>query len=201
MLQHRDATEIEVIHEPRRCDSAPCPATGGDSISSSPQGVPKVVYVSAQSEQPALVNLALVLGIFLERVPLDLRAELQRHAEDVERGAYDQGGLGEVFAVGGGGSLRADEEQRVERVEDRVERADHEAELRRHLLLHDSCAVDVLLEHAAHGHAEDDGSVRAQAEQAVERRVGDERWALGQHFASEAFDRIAAKAFREDAIL
>lgn len=68
-----------------------------------------------------------------------------------------------MLAVAGSGCLRADEEERVERVEDRVESADCKTELRRHLLLHDRCAVDVLLEHAAHGHAEDDGSVWAQA--------------------------------------
>ena len=68
-----------------------------------------------------------------------------------------------MLAVGGGRGLRADEEERVERVEDRVESADHEAEGWRHLLLHDGRVVNVLLEHAAYGHAEDDGPVRAQA--------------------------------------
>ena len=119
--------------------------------------------MSAQAEQPTFVDLSIVLLIFLERVPLNLGAELQSHSDDIQRRSYNQRSLREVLAVGGGGRLRADEEERVEGVEERVERADHEAELRRHLLLHYSRAVDVLLEHAAHRHAKDDGSVRAQA--------------------------------------
>lgn len=59
--------------------------------------------------------------------------------------------------------MRADEEERVKRVEDRVESADRKPKLWWHLLLHDSSAVDVLLEHAAYRHPEDDGSVRTQA--------------------------------------
>lgn len=117
--------------------------------------------MSAQAEQSTLVDLSLVLLIFLERVSLDLRAELQSHSNDIQRGSYNQRGLREVLAVGGSGRLRADEEKRVEGVEESVESADCEAELRWHLLLHDGRAVDVLLEHAAHGHAEDDGAVRA----------------------------------------
>lgn len=119
--------------------------------------------MSAQAEQSTLVDLSLVLLIFLECVSLDLRAELQSHSDDIQRRSYDQRGLREVLAVGGSGRLRADEEERVEGVEERVESADRKAKLRWHLLLHDSRAVNVLLEHAAYGHAEDDGAVRAQA--------------------------------------
>lgn len=75
MLQHRDATEGEVIGEPRGRDSTPCPTASSDGISSAPKSVPKVIYVPAQAEQPALVDLALVLGIFLPCVSLDLGAK------------------------------------------------------------------------------------------------------------------------------
>jgi len=85
MLQHRDTSEREVAHEPGRRESTPCPASSGDSIASAPQSVSEVVYVSAQAEQSALVDLALVLLIFLECVPLDLRAELQSHPDDIQR--------------------------------------------------------------------------------------------------------------------
>lgn len=106
-----------------------------------------------------------------------------------------------MLAVGRCGGLGADEEERVERVEDGVERANHESVCRRHLLLHDCGAVDVLLEHAAYRHAKDDRAVRAQTQQTVERRVGDEGWALRQHLASDFLDRIAAISLCEDAIL
>ena len=106
-----------------------------------------------------------------------------------------------MLAVDGRGSLRANEEERVERVEEAVESADREAECRRYLLVHHCRAVDVLLQHAAHRHSEDDRAVRAQAQQAVERCVGEESGSLRQHFAAELLDEVAAIAVGQDAIL
>lgn len=201
MLQDRNGAEVEVPNEERSNNSTPSPTARGNRVAGAPKRVSQVVDVSAQTEQATLVYLALVLGIFLENVPLDLRAELQRHAESVQRRADNQRSLREALAVGGSGGLRADEEERVERVEDSVEGANHETGIWRHLLLHDGRAVEVLLQHTPNGHAEDNGPVWAQTKQAVERRVGDESWALRQDLTTDLFDDIAAEAFGEDAIL
>lgn len=99
MLQHRNASKREIAHEPRRRDSTPCPASRSDSIACAPQRVSEVVDMSAQAEQPTLVDLSLVLLIFLKGVPLDLRNKLQSHTDDVQRGSYDERSLREMLAV------------------------------------------------------------------------------------------------------
>jgi hypothetical protein len=201
MLQHRNGPEAEVVREDRSRNSAPSPAAGSKSIPRAPQCVSKVVDVPAQPEQSAIIHLALVLAILLKHVPLDLRAKFQRHSQNVQRRTDDQRRLREVLAIDGRGCLRADEEERVERVPERVQSADREAVLRRHLLAHHRRAVDVLLQHACYRHSEDDRAVRAQAQQTVERCVGEQSGPLRQHLAAELLDEVAANTVGEDAIL
>ena len=120
------------------CNSGtPNPSSGSKSVPTSPQGIPKIVDMSAKPEQPAPVHLALIRRILLELCPLYFRQEFCQDADHVQRCADDERTLREVLAINRSGSLRTHEEQGVDAVEDCVEGSDHRSRGNAKLFLSD----------------------------------------------------------------
>lgn len=179
---------------------APGEPSRSGSDSCSPQSESHVVDMPRDTEETTSIQLPFVVRVLLEEVPLRLGTSFDQDPGGEESHADQEWRLREGLPVRARGCRAIDEEQRVERIGDETERADHHCCTNRHTF-HGSHRDPVYMSDGCGScHAHQDQAVGRQA-QRVQGSVGKCRRARSQDCAPELADDGRSQTIAEDGVL